>query len=78
MKNILITGGKSFLAKEFTDFFYDKYNLIINKDFWETTDGYIDITYEWANGADMGIIIGYLNEMEEYEGNFVKNMLKIF
>jgi len=55
-----------------------KYNLIINKDFWETTDGYIDITYEWANGADMGIIIGYLNEMEEYEGNFVKNMLKIY
>ena len=55
-----------------------KYNLIINKDFWETTDGYIDITYEWANGADMGIIITYLNEMEEYEGNFVKNMLKIY
>jgi superfamily II RNA helicase len=56
----------------------NKYNLIINKDFWETTDGYIDITYEWANGADMGMIIGYLNEMEEYEGNFVKNMLKIY
>lgn len=55
-----------------------KYNLIINKDFWETTDGYIDITYEWVNGSDMGIIISYLNEMEEYEGNFVKNMLKIY
>lgn len=56
----------------------NKYNLIINKDFWETTDGYIDITYEWVNGSDMGIIISYLNEMEEYEGNFVKNMLKIY
>jgi superfamily II RNA helicase len=55
-----------------------KNNIIINKDFWETTDGYIDITYEWVSGADMGIIIGYLNEMEEYEGNFVKNMLKIY
>jgi len=55
-----------------------KYNIQINKDFWETTEGYIDITYEWANGADMSIIIGYLNEMDEYEGNFVKNMLKIY
>jgi superfamily II RNA helicase len=55
-----------------------KYNIQINKDFWETTDGYIDITYEWANGADMSIIIKYLNEMDEYEGNFVKNMLKIY
>ena len=55
-----------------------KNNIIINKDFWETTDGYIDITYEWASCADMGLIISYLNEMEEYEGNFVKNMLKIY
>ena len=55
-----------------------KYNIQINKDFWETTDGYIDVTYEWANGADMSIILGYLNEMNEYEGNFVKNMLKIY
>jgi len=55
-----------------------KYGVMINEEFWETTDGYIDITYEWANGADMSIIIGYLNEMGEYEGNFVKNMLKIY
>ncbi len=55
-----------------------KYNIQINKDFWQTTDGYIDVTYEWANGADMSIILGYLNEMNEYEGNFVKNMLKLY
>jgi len=55
-----------------------KYNLIINKDFWDTTEGYIDVTYEWVNGSDMNIIIAYLNEMDEYEGNFVKNMLKIY
>lgn len=55
-----------------------KSSIIINKDFWEITDGYIDITYEWINGADIGIIMNYLNEMDEYEGNFVKNMLKIY
>ena len=55
-----------------------KYGVTINKDFWETTDGYVDITYEWANGADMGVILGYLHDMNEYEGNFVKNMLKIY
>jgi superfamily II RNA helicase len=55
-----------------------KTQIIINKDFWEITDGYIDVTYEWVNGADIGIIMNYLNEMEEYEGNFVKNMLKIY
>ena len=55
-----------------------KYGVMINEEFWETTDGYIDITYEWANGADMGVILGYLHDMNEYEGNFVKNMLKIY
>lgn len=29
MKNILITGGNSFLAKEFIEYFHNKYNLII-------------------------------------------------
>ena len=52
--------------------------IIINKDFWEITDGYIDITYEWANNADMNVIMQYLHDMNEYEGNFVKNMLKIY
>lgn len=52
--------------------------LFISEEFWETTDGYIDITYEWANNADMSVILGYLHEMVEYEGNFIKNMLKIY
>jgi superfamily II RNA helicase len=55
-----------------------KSKIIINKDFWEITDGYIDITYEWANNADMTVIMQYLHDMDEYEGNFVKNMLKIY
>jgi superfamily II RNA helicase len=56
----------------------NKLNIFINNDFWETTDGYIDITYEWANNADISVIMNYLQEMEEYEGNFIKNMLKIY
>ena len=64
--------------KEKWNEFETKACIIINKDFWETTDGYIDITYEWANGTDMAIIMKYLYDMNEYEGNFVKNMLKIY
>ena len=52
--------------------------LYLGEEFWNITEGYIDITYEWANNADMSVIIGYLNEMGEYEGNFIKNMLKIY
>ena len=56
----------------------NKLGLYISEEFWEITDGYIDVTYEWANNSDMSVILGYLHEMNEYEGNFIKNMLKIY
>lgn len=55
-----------------------KYNYISRKDFWLIDDSYIDIAYNWAIGEDIGNIIAHLNLMAEYEGNFVKNMLKIY
>lgn len=55
-----------------------KYNYTSKKDFWLIDDSYIDIAYNWAKGEPMGNIIAELNSMAEYEGNFVKNMLKIY
>jgi superfamily II RNA helicase len=55
-----------------------KYNYTSRKDFWLIDESYIDITYNWAKGESMGNIIAELNSMSEYEGNFVKNMLKIY
>jgi superfamily II RNA helicase len=43
--------------------------------------GYLDITKLWINldldKQDYGVILSKLNEMNEYEGNFIKNMIKI-
>lgn len=44
---------------------------------WSISTDYIDIAYDWAKGIDVRTILEYLYNMEEYEGNFVKNMLKI-
>ena len=44
---------------------------------WNISTDYIDLAYKWCSGAEMGEIILMLNAIEEYEGNFVKNMLKI-
>jgi superfamily II RNA helicase len=61
-----------------------KHQLIISQDFWEITNGYFDIVYDWitlpldTDVSQMGIIIDHLKNMDEYEGNFVKNMLKIY
>ena len=64
---------------------YDiKYQININtEDFWDVTNGYFDIVYDWITldldePCNMSIIISHLNELNEYEGNFVKNMLKIY
>lgn len=44
---------------------------------WKISTDYIDIAYAWGRGECLGNILGQLDELEEYEGNFVKNMLKI-
>ncbi len=56
---------------------------ICSEEFWETTNGYIDIVYDWItldvdDNKNMAHIISQLQNMDEYEGNFVKNMLKIY
>jgi superfamily II RNA helicase len=56
---------------------------ICSEEFWEITNGYIDIVYDWItldveDNKNMGQIITQLQTMNEYEGNFVKNMLKIY
>ena len=45
---------------------------------WDITYKYVDISYKWANGEDVSTIIQLVNEMQEHEGNFAKNMLKIY
>jgi superfamily II RNA helicase len=44
---------------------------------WNISFSYIDIAYKWASGEPVYDILVMLQNMEEYEGNFVKNMLKI-
>lgn len=44
---------------------------------WLYSTDYIDITYKWGSGCSVECILTMLNEYEEYEGNFVRNMLKI-
>ena len=44
---------------------------------WKISTDYIDIALTWASGVPVSDILIMLNEYEEYEGNFVKAMLKI-
>lgn len=44
---------------------------------WSISTDYIDIAYSWAKGTSVKDILEDLNDLEEYEGNFVKNMLKV-
>lgn len=44
---------------------------------WDITTNYIDLAYNWANGASVKEILEQVSEIEEGEGDFVKNMLKI-
>jgi superfamily II RNA helicase len=60
-----------------------KYQLNINiEEFWDITSGYLDITYEWismdVDNYRLKYILEYLQHMNEYEGNFVKNILKLY
>lgn len=48
-----------------------------NDDYWKITLSYIKLSYEWASGKPTGYIINLLDEINEYEGNFIKNMIKI-
>lgn len=56
-------------------------NIIVDGDYWRISLDYIEIAQTWAN-LDVEkdghtAILGLLNEMDEYEGTFIKNMLKI-
>lgn len=46
----------------------------VNYGFWDLFYDYVDITYKWATGSNIQDI---LTEMDTYEGNFIRNMLKI-
>lgn len=59
--------------------------IYIDDEYWCITNKYIDLTYDWVNTDDKtnfedlrkNMLI-YLGEINEYEGNFVRNMLKIY
>jgi antiviral helicase SKI2 len=71
-----------------TDSYYEleKQNrLYIDEEYWSITNKYIDLTYDWVNTDDKTNfevlrknMLTYLGEINEYEGNFVRNMLKIY
>jgi superfamily II RNA helicase len=53
----------------------DEYGIDnVNYGFWDLFYDYVDIAYEWASGGNIQEI---LRSMDTYEGNFIRNMLKI-
>ena len=54
----------------------NNYNIFLTE-YWYIDDSYIDIVLMWCNNKPLSDIIVYLYEMGEYEGNFVRNMLKL-
>jgi superfamily II RNA helicase len=52
--------------------------VIDDPDMWTITTDYVDISYLWATGSSVTDIIAELITIDDYEGNFVKNILKIY
>lgn len=59
--------------------------MYIDEEYWTITNKYIDLTYDWVNTDEKTNfedlrknMLLYLGEINEYEGNFVRNMLKIY
>jgi superfamily II RNA helicase len=50
--------------------------IVGNNDFWKITFDYVDIAYYWAAGSTIHETIGYNPDI--YEGNFIRNMTKIY
>jgi len=71
--NILFIDKK---IKEYTDYFANDINISSNEN-WEIYTDYMDIAYNWAIQCDSKEILKKLNDVGEFEGNFVKMILKI-
>lgn len=58
-----------------------KMNIYSKDGYWDLSYDYIELVQLWADiditKEDHGIILEKLNEVDEYEGSFIKNMLKI-
>jgi superfamily II RNA helicase len=56
-------------------------NMIEAADYWNISLDYVELAMEWAKTdietENHSKILGMLNDMDEYEGSFIKNMLKI-
>lgn len=48
-----------------------------NYDYWTTNTSYIELAGIWASGKPVECILNILYDNNEYEGNFIKNMIKI-
>ncbi len=63
-----------------------EHKIYVDTEYWNITNRYIDITMDWVNieydsptfMQERAHVLVKLTEMGEYEGNFVKNMLKIY
>ncbi len=63
-----------------------EHKIYVDAEYWNITNKYIDITMDWVNilydsptfMQERAYVLAKLTEMGEYEGNFVKNMLKIY
>ena len=53
-------------------------NIYIDEEYWQITNTYIDLVMDWINDKPKEVILQELYEMEEYEGSFVRNMLKLY
>lgn len=58
-----------------------QYGLYSDPGYWNLSYDYLDVSYLWAsidlNQEDHSRILSHLQSMDEYEGSFIKNMLKI-
>jgi superfamily II RNA helicase len=76
-QNPVFITDKIKLSINFIEKLISDFSKTENENYWKITKTYIDISFEWASGKPTGYILNMLSEVDEYEGNFIKNMIKI-
>jgi superfamily II RNA helicase len=89
--DIFISMNLHNIYKEIQEIIYE-YNktekncnyILENQEYWIITNKYIDLTLNWVEYSDDNYdnlrltTLQYLDNIGEYEGNFIKNMLKLY
>jgi superfamily II RNA helicase len=55
-----------------------QHGIVSDLDYWKISFNYVDLAYSWACGYSYNDCVSYTKNTDMFEGNFIRNMLKIY